>query len=38
MGLPSPRSRKPRASEVEAWARSMIGKRVDVDGYYGAQC
>lgn len=38
MGLPSPKSRKPRASEVAAWARSMIGKRIDVDGYYGAQC
>lgn len=38
MGLPSPRKRKPTASEVAAWAKSMIGRRVDVDGYYGAQC
>ncbi|RIL72716.1 CHAP domain-containing protein [Staphylococcus devriesei] len=38
MGLPNPKSRKPTASEVAAWARSMIGKRVDVDGYHGAQC
>ncbi|MEV8118715.1 glucosaminidase domain-containing protein [Streptomyces xiamenensis] len=38
MGLPSPKKRKPTASEVAAWARSRIGKRLDVDGYYGAQC
>lgn len=38
MGLPDPRKRKPTASEVAAWARSRIGKRLDVDGYYGAQC
>lgn len=38
MGLPSARSRKPRASEVEAWARGQIGKRINVDGRYGAQC
>ncbi|HCX3191071.1 TPA: glucosaminidase domain-containing protein [Staphylococcus aureus] len=38
MGLPDPRKRKPTASEVVEWAKSMKGKRVDVDGYYGAQC
>ncbi len=38
MGLPDPKKRKPTASEVAAWARSRIGKRLDVDGYYGAQC
>ncbi|WP_105995779.1 glucosaminidase domain-containing protein [Staphylococcus agnetis] len=38
MGLPNPRVRKPTASEVAAWAKSNIGKRVDVDGYRGAQC
>lgn len=36
MGLPSSKKRKPTASEVAAWAKSMIGRRVDVDGYYGA--
>lgn len=36
MGLPSPKKRKPTASEVASWAKSMIGRRVDVDGYYGA--
>lgn len=36
MGLPDPKKRKPTASEVAAWARSRIGKRLDVDGYYGA--
>lgn len=36
MALPT--GRKPRASEVEAWARWRVGKRIDVDGYYGAQC
>ena len=38
MGLPSPKRRKPTASEVAAWAKRMIGRRVDVDGYHGAQC
>lgn len=38
MGLPSPKSRKPRASEVEAWTRSRLGKRLDIDGRYGSQC
>ncbi|MDW3946587.1 glucosaminidase domain-containing protein [Staphylococcus saprophyticus] len=38
MGLPSPKSRKPRASEVEAWARGQIGKRLNIDRRYGAQC
>lgn len=36
MGLPS--NRKPRASEVVAWTLSRIGKRLDVDGYWGSQC
>ncbi|WEU70777.1 hypothetical protein BE28_0052 [Staphylococcus phage vB_SepS_BE28] len=36
MGLPSPKRRKPTASEVAAWAKRMIGRRVDVDGYHGA--
>ena len=38
MGLPSPKKRKPTASEVAAWAKRMIGRRVDVHGYDGAQC
>lgn len=38
MALPNPSSRKPTASEVAEWAISRIGKRLDVDGYYGAQC
>ncbi|MCO4326165.1 glucosaminidase domain-containing protein [Staphylococcus agnetis] len=38
MGLPNPRKRKPTASEVAAWAKSNIGKRIDIDGYRGAQC
>ncbi len=38
MGLPNPRVRKPTASEVAAWAKSNIGKRVDVDGFRGSQC
>lgn len=38
MALPSPKSRKPRASEVAAWARSRIGKRLNIDGRLGAQC
>ncbi|MCD8920887.1 glucosaminidase domain-containing protein [Staphylococcus gallinarum] len=33
-----PKDRKPRASEVAAWAKSRIGKRLDVDGWYGSQC
>lgn len=33
-----PKDRKPRASEVTAWAKSRIGKRLDVDGWYGSQC
>lgn len=36
MGLPS--SGKPTANDVKEWAISRIGKRLDVDGYYGAQC
>ncbi|PTK22541.1 glucosaminidase domain-containing protein [Staphylococcus hominis] len=38
MGLPNPKKRKPTASEVAAWAKSMIGHRIDVDGYHGPQC
>ncbi|UXU56801.1 glucosaminidase domain-containing protein [Staphylococcus agnetis] len=38
MGLPNPRVRKPTASEVAAWAKSNIGKRIDIDGYRGSQC
>ncbi|MCH4470652.1 glucosaminidase domain-containing protein [Staphylococcus haemolyticus] len=38
MGLPDPKKRKPTASEVAAWARSRIGKRLDIDGRGGAQC
>lgn len=34
MALPS--SGKPTASQVADWAISVIGKRIDVDGYYGA--
>lgn len=26
------------ADEAIAWAQSMVGKSIDVDGYYGAQC
>ncbi|RIN37043.1 CHAP domain-containing protein [Staphylococcus succinus] len=33
-----PKDRKPRASEVAAWAKGRIGKRLDVDGWYGSQC
>lgn len=33
-----PKNRKPRASEVVTWARGRIGKRLDVDGYWGSQC
>ncbi|MGO0147013.1 glucosaminidase domain-containing protein [Mammaliicoccus sciuri] len=36
MGLPS--SGKPTANDVKEWAISRIGKRLDVDGYYGSQC
>lgn len=36
MGLPSPKKRKPTASEVAAWAKSVIGKRINIDGRYGA--
>lgn len=36
MGLPSPKKRKPTASEVAAWAKSRIGKRLDIDGRGGA--
>jgi len=38
MGLPDPKKRKPTASEVASWARSRIGKRLDIDGRGGAQC
>lgn len=38
MGLPSPKKRKPTASEVAEWAKSRIGKRLDIDGRGGAQC
>ncbi len=34
MALPS--SGKPTANDVKEWAISRIGKRLDVDGYYGA--
>lgn len=34
MALPS--SGKPTAKQVKEWAISRIGKRIDVDGYYGA--
>lgn len=36
MGLPDPKKRKPTASEVAEWARSRIGKRLDIDGRGGA--
>lgn len=38
MGLPNPKTRKPTASEVAEWAKSNIGKRINIDGYRGAQC
>lgn len=38
MGLPNPKTRKPTASEVAEWAKSNIGKRVNIDNYRGAQC
>lgn len=36
MALPS--SGKPTAKDVKEWAISRIGKRLDVDSYYGSQC
>lgn len=38
MGLPNPKKRKPTASEVAAWAKSMIGHRIDIDHMHGPQC
>ncbi|MGZ1809518.1 glucosaminidase domain-containing protein [Staphylococcus argenteus] len=38
MGLPNPKNRKPTASEVVEWAKSNIGKRIDIDGFRGSQC
>lgn len=38
MGLPSPKKRKPTASEVAKWAKSMIGHRIDIDHMHGPQC
>ncbi|HHW8573739.1 TPA: glucosaminidase domain-containing protein [Staphylococcus aureus] len=38
MGLPNPKTRKPTASEVAEWAKSNIGKRIDIDGFRGSQC
>ncbi|HDJ2905332.1 TPA: glucosaminidase domain-containing protein [Staphylococcus aureus] len=38
MVLPNPKTRKPTASEVAEWAKSNIGKRVNIDGYRGSQC
>lgn len=38
MGLPSPKKRKPTASEVAQWALSRVGRRLDIDGRGGAQC
>lgn len=38
MGLPNPKTRKPTASEVVEWAKSNIGKRIDIDNYRGSQC
>lgn len=38
MGLPSPKKRKPTASEVAAWAKSKIGHRIDIDRANGPQC
>ncbi|EZT73097.1 TPA: glucosaminidase domain-containing protein [Staphylococcus aureus] len=38
MGLPNPKTRKPTASEVAEWAKSNIGKRINIDGYRGSQC
>ncbi|HCY1750803.1 TPA: glucosaminidase domain-containing protein [Staphylococcus aureus] len=38
MGLPNPKTRKPTASEVVEWAKSNIGKRINIDNYRGSQC
>lgn len=38
MGLPNPKTRKPTASEVLEWAKSNIGKRINIDNYRGSQC
>ncbi|HDK3251556.1 glucosaminidase domain-containing protein [Staphylococcus aureus] len=38
MGLPNPKTRKPTASEVADWAKSMIGQRINIDNWMGAQC
>ncbi|HCU7485513.1 TPA: glucosaminidase domain-containing protein [Staphylococcus aureus] len=38
MGLPNPKTRKPTASEVAEWAKSNIGKRINIDNYRGSQC
>ncbi|MBJ6291840.1 glucosaminidase domain-containing protein [Staphylococcus aureus] len=38
MGLPNPKTRKPTASEVVEWAKSNIGKRINIDSYRGSQC
>ncbi|WP_374750904.1 glucosaminidase domain-containing protein [Staphylococcus aureus] len=38
MGLPNPKTRKPTASEVAEWAKSNIGKRINIDNYQGSQC
>lgn len=38
MGLPNPKNRKPTASEVVEWAKSNIGKRINIDNYRGSQC
>ncbi len=31
MGLPNPKTRKPTASEVVEWAKSNIGKRININ-------
>ncbi|HDE9071534.1 TPA: glucosaminidase domain-containing protein [Staphylococcus aureus] len=38
MGLPNPKTRKPTASEVAEWAKSNIGKKINIDNYRGSQC
>lgn len=38
MGSPNPKTRKPTASEVVEWAKSNIGKRINIDNYRGSQC
>lgn len=40
MGLPSPKNRKPRASEVVEWALTIAKNKtsINVDGRFGAQC